>query len=118
MQHSKEFVISSVICKKGNGMSINFNPNKWGPFTILVFVLAIIFVAVGGVVVIRGNMTYMEYLNQLKWFGGIVAVSGIGKGLFNFGEVTNPPSSTVVNNMTPPPTAQVGNSSSTVEPPA
>lgn len=82
---------------------MTINVAKWGPLTILLFILAIIYVAVGGVVVIRGNMTYQEYLTQLRYFGGVVAISGIGKGLFNFGNVTQP--ATVVNNTTTP---QVG----------
>jgi hypothetical protein len=72
------------------------NLSTWGPLTVLLFILAIIFAGVGGVVVIEGHMSFHDYLDQLRWFGGVVAVAGIGKGLFNFGNVTNP---------APPPTS-------------
>ena len=49
--------------------------------TIAMLVLALIVVAVGGVVVILGNMTFADYLTQLQKFAIGVGLTAIGRGL-------------------------------------
>ena len=58
--------------------------------TFAILVMALIVVAVGGVVVIRGNMTFAEYLTQLQKFSIGVGLTAIGRGLAAFNKKTTP----------------------------
>lgn len=62
-------------------MSFNLDLEHSNVMTALMLILAIIVVAVGGVVVILGNMTYQDYLNVLWKFAGALGLLGIGRGI-------------------------------------
>lgn len=51
--------------------------------TYLMLALAAVIVGIGGVVVISGNMTFAEYLDDLKKFAYAVGAFAIGKGILN-----------------------------------
>lgn len=57
--------------------------SKWGPATVLVVAISLIF-AVGGLVVVivqPATLNFAQYLEDLKWFLGSVAVLGVGRGI-------------------------------------
>lgn len=58
--------------------------------TFAIIIIALIIVAVGGVVVILGNMTFAEYLTQLQKFGIGVGLTAIGRGLAAFNKKATP----------------------------
>lgn len=61
------------------------------PFvSVLIVTIAVIIVAVGGVVVILGNMTYEQWVNYLWKLALAVAASGVGKGIHKIGENAKP----------------------------
>lgn len=56
---------------------------SWGPATVLLVVLAMIVVAVGGVIAIVNpdTLSFAQYLNDLKTFALAVAGLGLARGV-------------------------------------
>lgn len=66
---------------------MNFNDTfPW--MTFLTVVIALVIVAVGGIVVILGNLTFDEYLNDLTKFAVGVGLVAVGRGIKQHGTVT------------------------------
>lgn len=63
-------------------MDTNLNEFPWA--TALLFVIALIVVAVGGAVVIwgpSGALSFQQYLDDLKNFGIAIGLLGVGRGV-------------------------------------
>ena len=56
---------------------------KWGPMTVLIFVIAIIVVLVGAILVVTGDYDgeYRQWVDDLTYLAGAAGLLGIGRGI-------------------------------------
>lgn len=57
--------------------------DKWGPATIVTLVIFAIVAIIGGVVVIAGNMTFEDYLDNLVKLAVGIGILGVGRGIMS-----------------------------------
>ena len=57
--------------------------DKWGPATISVVAIFAIVAIIGGIVVIVGNMTFEEYLDNLVKLAVGIGILGVGRGVMS-----------------------------------